>query len=176
MKRKVWVELLFFGLGLLSAGLLGSEFFSSHGFLNMYCIREFAEKKLDVLHLFGNILWTRGKQFAVLWICFLSSWRSVFYDFGKFFLSFFAGLFVMICVGMMGSKGLLFSLVSVVPHGLIYIVLMLMIYDLKPEYAYEQHKKGQHLLKLLMVCFVFFVACAIETFLGSFMIQKILRF
>lgn len=177
MKKRIWIWLLFFLAGILLAELLGKQFFITYGFLSEYHLKNYAAATMDRMALFWNVFWERGKLFLLIALICATPLRRLIPAMIKGVVSFIMGLFAAASTILLGVYGILLSLTVFLPHGIFYLGAILLIYGLKPMYAYEgKRKNARFFLQILLIWILFAAACLIETLLGTWLQQTVLRF
>ena len=68
MRKEFLVYIILFLGGIWIAQLIGKDYFATYGYLNSVHIERFVQEEMNYVDLFWNILWTRGKQFLIIWM------------------------------------------------------------------------------------------------------------
>ena len=119
---------LCFGLaGILCTCLFGYEYFTTYGFLNAYHMKAFAASDTGYLPLLANILWERGKVFVIITILSLTALKAILPLLLRCLIYFTGGVFFAACVMNMGILGIVFFLVSWLPHGILYLAALALL-------------------------------------------------
>lgn len=176
MKRNLWICFLFLLAGILVAQLLGAEFFEAFGYLTDGQLQSFAVSSPDMMDLFWNILWKRGKLFFLVGLLCATSLKRLLPTAAKLLASFLSGFFAAVCILRMGIGGVLFLLAAVFPHGICYVLAGIRIYRLRPMYGADGKRKSAGLLlSVLWIWTLVLVGCISETLLGTRLLQWILK-
>ena len=167
MKKEIAVGICFCIAGILSACLFGYDYFSTYGFLNEYHMQTFAKARFDTTALLGNILWERGKLFLLIVIVSCTPIKKIAPLLLRCGICFTAGMFLAACTMNMGFYGFLFFVVSWLPHGILYLLVLVMVFRM--DY-YQVCGRKNATLKLIVACmgivFVFLLGCVTEATLG----------
>lgn len=176
MKKDIGILLLFLLLGILVAELLGDEFLVTYGFLSEYQLHSFGTANIDRMNLFWNVLWERGKGMLVIALISATPLRGMLPRVGEGILGFVLGFFASVCVLQMGFLGILVVFAALLPHGAVYLIALILLYQLKPTYTSEGRKrKAGFFLRILVIWMLFLVACLMETYIGTGLLQMIIR-
>ena len=145
MKKELAIGICFGLAGILCTCLFGYEYFTTYGFLNAYHMKAFAASDTGYLPLLANILWERGKVFVI----------------------------IAACVMNMGILGIVFFLVSWLPHGILYLAALALLLLVEPHRFYN--RKNPWLLRLawgMGVAVLVLLGCVLEASVGI----RLLRF
>ena len=148
MKKELAIGICFGLAGILCTCLFGYEYFTTYGFLNAYHMKAFAASDTGYLPLLANILWERGKVFVII-------------------------VFFAACVMNMGILGIVFFLVSWLPHGILYLAALALLLLVEPHRFYN--RKNPWLLRLVWgmgVVVLVLLGCVLEASVGI----RLLRF
>lgn len=167
MKKEIAVGICFCIAGCLSAWLFGYEYFSTYGFLNEYHMQTFAKASFDTPALLGNILWERGKLFLMIVIVSCTPLKKIMPLLLRCGICYTAGMFLAACIMNMGIYGFLFFVVSWLPHGFLYLLVLMMVFRM--DY-YQICGRKNAALKLGAACtgiiMVFLLGCVTEATIG----------
>ena len=159
MKKELAIGICFGLAGILCTCLFGYEYFTTYGFLNAYHMKAFAASDTGYLSLLANILRERGKVILPLLL------RCLIY--------FTGGVFFAACVMNMGILGIVFFLVSWLPHGILYLAALALLLLVEPHRFYN--RKNPWLLRLawgMGVVVLVLLGCVLEASVGI----RLLRF
>lgn len=175
MKRSLWIAVLFLLAGILSAQLLGSEFFSTYGYLGEYQLQCFVNVSFVWMDLFANVLWSRFRLFALFALICATPARGILPMAAKIITGFFAGFFSAVCVIQLGWRGVLFFAVCVFPHIPCYFLACRNLYGLKPVYIRDGKRKNLKLfLSICRICLIMMAGCVSETLVGTRALKALL--
>ena len=124
MKKELAIGICFGLAGILCTCLFGYEYFTTYGFLNAYHMKAFAASDTGYLPLLANILWERGKVFVIIAILSLTALKAILPLLLRCLIYFTGGVFFAACVMNMGILGIVFFLVSWLPHGILYLAAL----------------------------------------------------
>lgn len=176
MKKEIGIVLLFFLLGIFVAELLGDEFLVTYGFLSEYQLHSFGTADIDRMDLFWNILWERGKGLLVIALMNATQLHGFLPRAGECVIGFAMGFFAAVCVIQMGLCGILLALAAFFPHGILYLAAFVLLYHLRYAYTSEGRKrKTVFFLRILVIWIVFVLACLVETYIGTGLLQLFVR-
>lgn len=174
MKKEIAVGICFCLAGVLAAWLFGYEYFSTYGFLNEYHMQTFAKAEFDTPALLGNILWERGKMFLIIVIISCTPLKKITPLFLRCGICFTAGMFLAACMMNMGWKGLLFFTVSWLPHGFLYLLVLVLVCKMN---LYQVYGRKNAALKLTVIymgtVILFLLGCVTEATIGVSLLRRI---
>lgn len=177
MKKEIAVGICFLIAGILCAYFFGHEYFSTYGFLNEYHIQSYANTHMDTRILLGNILWERGKLFVFLWVLSYMPIRKVILLILQCCICFTAGVFLAACMINMGIGGLVFFVVSWIPHGIIYLIMLyLMLRSDRHRYYRHSEPIPRRIAGAVGMITMFVFGCVSEATAGVWLMQKMIIF
>ena len=138
MKKELAIGICFGLAGILCTCLFGYEYFTTYGFLNAYHMKAFAASDTGYLPLLANILWERGKVFVIIAILSLTALKAILPLLLRCLIYFTGGVFFAACVMNMGILGIVFFLVSWLPHGILYLAALALLLLVEPHRFYNQ--------------------------------------
>lgn len=168
MKKEIIIGIVFCVAGILCACFFGYEYFSTYGFLNEYHMQSFADAELNIPFLLGNIIWERGKFFLLVFLLACTPAKKITPLILRCAICFTAGIFLAACVLNMGVAGILFFLVSWLPHGLLYLLALILIFHVDSHRFYN--RKNPSLKKIALyasIIVIVLVGCSLEAVLGT---------
>ncbi len=176
MKRNLWICVLFLLGGILSAQLLGADFFEACGYFSDGQLKSFAASSPDRMDLFWNILWKRGKLLLLTALLCATALKRLLPVAARLLASWLTGFFAAVCVLCMGIGGVLFLLAALFPHGICYAAAGIWMYRLHPMYGADgKRKSARLLLSVFGIWTLLLVGCISEALLGTCLLQGILK-
>ena len=142
MKKELAIGICFGLAGILCTCLFGYEYFTTYGFLNAYHMKAFAASDTGYLPLLANILWERGKVFVIITILSLTALKAILPLLLRCLIYFTGGVFFAACVMNMGILGIVFFLVSWLPHGILYLAALALLLLVEPHRFYNRKIHG----------------------------------
>ena len=136
-------------------------------------MKAFAASETGYLPLLANILWERGKVFVVIAILSLTALKAILPLLLRCLIYFTGGVFFAACVMNMGILGIVFFLVSWLPHGILYLAALALLLMVEPHRFYN--RKNPWLLRLawgMGVAVLVILGCVLEASVGI----RLLRF
>ena len=174
MRREFVIGICFVAAGVICASLFGYEYFSTYGFLNEYHMRAFAKADIDLPTLLANIVWKRGKLFLLIWILGYTPVRKIAPLFLRCAFFFVAGMFAGACMINMGLFGLAVFVCSWIPHGLLYLpALILMFYGCNPEAFGTERRLGKKIACVTSIFTLILLGCVAEATVGTRILQAL---
>ncbi len=176
MKKELLFVTILLLAGIFSAQLIGKQFFSTYGFLNEYHLQIYANTKLEWLTLFWNIMWERGKLFLLIIMFFGTPLKKTLPWILKSVLFYTIGLFGTACVMNLGIKGIGVLILSLLPHGIFYLMALLVVFRMERPIIYKETKYWlKKILMIGIICVLFVIGCLIETTIGTYLLQILLK-
>lgn len=176
MKKEIAIGVCFCLAGILCTCLFGYEYFTTYGFLNAYHMKAFADATTEFLPLLADILWERGKLFVLIAIISLTTLKSILPLLLRCLLFFTGGVFLAACVLNMGLLGIVFFLAALFPHGLFYLLALLLL--LRVEHHRFYHRKNLWLMKIAWISGVVvlvLLGCVTEASLGISLLRLVVK-
>ena len=172
MKRKTYLCILLFLIGIGIASLVGNG--DADIFGNEYHVQNFGVAELDKMGLLCEVLWNRGKLFLMLMVFLATPVRKWIPFCTAACLSFLAGIYIKICLIQFGLKGILIFLISLLPHGIFYGMVAVLLFLMSKNRNY--YRKGEMLSRILVISIMltlFFVGALLEVWTASSALQKL---
>lgn len=172
MKRKTYLCILLFLIGIGIASLIGNG--DAEIFGNEYHVQNFGVAELDKMGLLCEVLWNRGKLFLMLMVFLATPVRKWIPFCTAACLSFLAGIYIKICLIQFGLKGILIFLISLLPHGIFYGMVAVLLFLMSKNRNY--YRKGEMLSRILVIIIMltlFFVGALLEVWTSSSVLQKL---
>lgn len=176
MKKFLLMLLILFLCGIISADLCIEKLANSSSLLDIELYEGYANANIVLKDMFWNIFYERVKFVLILiLLCFtpIREWISVL------LISIFCfawGFFFMSCVTELGLAGIVVGIASVLPHGLLYggIVMVLSIHKNSHSY-YHRDTKPFSLVTYIAIILLFITGCIIESIMGTHFIPWVIR-
>ena len=138
MRKELAIGICFCIAGMLTVCFFGYTYFTTYGFLNAYHMQAFAGAKLEVPALLGNIIWERGKLFLLICLVAYTPLKKVAPLVLRCGICFTAGVFLAASMLNMGFRGVVFFVVSLFPHCLFYLMVLLLIFGVDTHSFYNR--------------------------------------
>ena len=176
MKKFLLMLLILFLCGIISADLCIEKLANSSSLLDIELYEGYANANIVLKDMFWNIFYERVKFVLILiLLCFtpIREWISVL------LISIFCfawGFFFMSCVTELGLAGIVVGIASVLPHGLLYggIVMVLSIHKNSHSY-YHRDTTPFSLVTYIAIILLFITGCIIESIMGTHFIPWVIR-
>ncbi len=176
MKKFILMLLILFICGIISADLCIEKLVNSDSLLNIEIYKEYANAKFTFENVLWNVLYERAKLVVILiLLCFTPIKDKIAVLFLSVF-SFAWGFFCMSCISELGMAGVVVGIASVLPHGLLYggIIVLLLIQRNRHRF----HQKNQVIISAVTyvaIGFMFITGCIIESIMGTHFIPWVIR-
>ena len=167
MRKEIMIGVCFCVAGVLCACFFGYDYFATYGFLSEYHMQSFAGADLDSKALLANIIWERGKFFLLLSIAAMTPVKKIIPLVLRCGICFTAGIFLAACMLNMGVAGFAFFICSWFPHGVLYLIAIILILHVDIHSLYN--RKNLLLKRVALysgVVSAILLGCVFESVLG----------
>jgi hypothetical protein len=175
MKKEIVIGSCFCLAGILCTCFFGYEYFAAYGFLNGYHLQEFAQATPDLPLMFANVLWERMKLFLLIWLVAMTPARRFEPLVLRCVICFTAGVFLAACVGNIGVGGILFFAASWFPHGVVYLIALLLLFCVDMR---RFGRGGKNLWKkaalYIGILFIILLGCVLEAVVGTQLLRLVI--
>lgn len=176
MKKFLVVLIILFICGVLSADLCLKQIEDSDVMIGLDCYKQYANAKFTFGDVFWDILYERIKFFSVLLLlCFTPLKKKL----GVIFLiifSFIWGFFLMNCIIELGVAGLVVGLACVLPHGILYgVVVGLVLNKSRTKTYHTRNRIAIQVLLYIVLTILFITGCILESLVGTHFIPWVIR-
>lgn len=176
MKKFLLMLLILFLCGIISADLCIEELINSNALLDIEMYRGYANAELAFKDVFWNILYERAKLvFILVLLCFTPLKEKISVLLISIF-SFAWGFFFMSCVAELGMAGVVVGIASVLPHGLFYGGIIVLLLIRRNRYSFHQRDRVTlGAVTYIVVVLLFITGCVIESLMGTHFIPWVIR-
>ncbi len=176
MKKFFLVLFIIFLSGILSADICLEQIKESTSLLDKVVYQGYANAKLNFQDVFWSVLYERIKLFSVFILFCLTPIREKLSVILVALFSFIWGFFSMCCVAEMGLAGVVIAIFSVIPHGLLYGAVVLMLLQnrrLRTYHTKDRAVKG--VASYVFMILMFLTGCVLESIVGTHFIPWVIR-
>lgn len=110
------------------------------------------------LSLFGKSLWQHGKYLLLLGVFAIGPLAKVYQKAFTWYTGLRNGFLLMFFLYAKGAVGMLFYIISFIPHGLLLVPLYLYLFSVTNENRQDKHKVSRWICVIL----IFITACGLE--------------
>lgn len=168
MKRELVMAACFCLAGILCSSLFGYEYFTACGFLTADSLQAFADMQAEFAVLFANVLWERGKLFLLLALLSATAFKQVLPLVFRCVLYLTAGMFLAACVMNLGMTGVLFFLAALLPHGVLYLLAVYLLFHVDARRFYNRKNPVLKRTALYLgMASLMLLGCALEASAGK---------
>jgi hypothetical protein len=172
MKKEFVIIICFSLAGVLCSCFFGNDYFATYGFLNEYHMKSFAGATPDWLLLLGNIIWERTKFFVLMGILSATPVKRMIPLLLRSGFSFTGGVFLAACVMNMGIRGVLFFIVSCLPHGILYLLALLVMFRIDArQLRYGRNPILKRMIYYMEIAVLVLSGCILEAIVGTRLLQ-----
>lgn len=178
MKKFFLMLVILFLSGILSADICVDMLKESSVLTDLEIYKAFANAKLFFQDVFWNILYERIKLFAFLFLLCFTPLRNFLSTIIVSIFSFIWGFFIMSCVAELGLAGIVVGIASVIPHGLLYGGLIMMMLGAGEVRTYTYHNKSQaalNFMNILIMLLLLITGCVLESIVSTHFIPWVIR-
>ena len=178
MKKFFLMLIILFICGIISADVCVEIIKESSVLLDLETYKGYANAQLIYRDVFWNILYERIKLFAFLFLlCFtpLSSFLPILIT---SIFSYIWGFFIMTCITELGMAGVVVGIFSVLPHGLLYAALIIMLLGGGTSQMYTYHNRGRIALSIaniIIMILLLITGCVLESLVSTHFIPWVIR-
>lgn len=176
MKKFIWMLLILFICGIISADLCLEELVNSKILLDINVYQKYANAKLQFKDVFWNVLYERIKLIVILiLLCFTPIREKILVLLISVF-SFIWGFYFMSCINVLGLTGVVVGITAVIPQGIFYAGVLFLLFQntMQLEYYYG-NKTAYHAITYVVMILMFVTACVIESLMGTHFIPWVIR-
>ena len=167
---------ILFVCGIVSADVCIGIINESSVLLDMEVYKGYANAKLIYREVFWNILYERLKLFAFILLLYFTPLNRFLGVLLASIFSYIWGFFIMSCITELGLAGIVVGIFSVLPHGLLYVALIIML--LGGESAYTYHSSGRIALSIanvIIMILLLLTGCVLESIVSTRFIPWVIR-
>ncbi len=176
MKKFFLMLIILFFCGIVSADVCIDIIKDSSVLLNMEIYKGYASAELVYQDVFWNVLYERIKMFGFLFLLCFTPIRRYLSTITASVFSFIWGFFLMSCIIELGLVGVVVGIGAVIPHGLLYGALILMMLQQREIYTYH-HKNNVafNIVNIVLMILLFITGCVIESLVSTHFIPWVIR-
>ena len=176
MKKILIMLILFFICGFVSADLCIGELNEENILLKPEVYESYARAEFAFKDIFWNIVYERLKLFLMIVLLIFTPVREKLPVILLSMFSFLWGFFFMSSITQLGLAGLVLSVASVFPHGLLYAGTIAVLMRKGHRYYYQQSRKvALHIGKCFLILLMFFTGCILEGLVATHFVPWVIR-
>lgn len=177
MKKFFLMLAILFLCGIVSADICIDIIKDSSVLMDFEIYKSYANAELVYKDVFWNILYERLKLFAFLVLLCFTPLREFLGVLLASIFSFIWGFFSMSCILQLGLAGVVVGIASVLPHGLLYGALIVMMLA-KQDRTYTYHQKENmafYIMSCIVMLLLFVTGCVLESLISTHFIPWVIR-
>lgn len=178
MKKSFLILAILFICGIISADICNEVLKEGNRLLDIGMYKTYANAELVYRDIFWNILYERIKLFAfLLLLCFTPIRRYI----GAVIIclfSFIWGFYIMTCIVELGLAGVVVGIACVIPHGILYGIMLTMLLGRNEIRTYSYQSKptlGRNIVDIFGVLLLFITGCVLESIVSTHFIPWLIR-
>lgn len=163
--------------GIISADVCIDIVSDSSVLLDLEMYKGYANAKLMYHDVFWNILYERIKLFAFIILLCFTPLRNYLVGIILSVFSFIWGFFIMSCITELGLAGVVVGFASVIPHGLLYgiLVMMLLSGEERSSYTYQNRGVVLSIANIVIMILLLITGCVMESLVSTHFIPWVIR-
>lgn len=176
MKKSFFMLFVFFLCGIISADICINVIKDSNVLMNLEVYEGYANADLVYKNVFWNVLYERIKLFSFLFLLSFTPLKKYLGILLTSIFSFIWGFFIMSCIMVLGMAGVVTGIFSVLPHGLFYAVLIVLVIKHRDTYVYRQKREMVvSILNYVVMLLLLITGCVLESLIGTHFIPWVIR-
>lgn len=168
--------MILFICGIVSADVCLDIIKNSSVLMDLELYKSYANARLIYQDVFWNIFYERLKLFGFLFLLCFTPIRDKLGILVVSIFSFVWGFFIMSCIAELGLAGVVVGIASVLPHGLLYGGLTVMLLGEKRVHTY--HYKGRvafNIVSYIVMILLLITGCVLESIVSTHFIPWVIR-
>ena len=176
MKKLFFMLAIVFISGLISADICHDLIEDSKILLNLEIYKSYAHANLVYRDVFWNILYERVKLIAFIILLYFTPIRNFLSNIVVILFSYMWGFYIMSCILELGMAGIIVGIFSVIPHGILYGILIIMILLKGEGYTYYQNKQiVLNVANVIIMILLLLTGCVLESLISTHFIPWVIR-
>jgi len=164
--------------GFISADICLDIIRDSKMLLDLETYKGYAYAKLVYQDVFWNILYERVKLVVFIILLYFTPIRNILSNILMILFSFMWGFYMMCCIIELGLAGVIVGIFSVIPHGILYgiLIIMLMFHGDGSTYFYNQKKHiALNTANVIIMILLLLTGCVLESLISTHFIPWVIR-
>uniref|UniRef100_UPI004056A6E5 hypothetical protein n=1 Tax=Agathobacter sp. TaxID=2021311 RepID=UPI004056A6E5 len=176
MKKTIFLLLLLLICGMVSADVLTAISDFENIMLQVEDYMAYAYAGITFKEMFWKLLYERGKMLVVLGLISIFPFREKLLPFFACFFTYAYGFFFMSCLLQVGVVGIPITLSAVFPHGILYGIVIMLMFKRKELRSYQMKKRvGYEAGGIALFLLLFITGCIIECYVGTAFMSWVIR-
>ena len=176
MKKFLIILIIIFICGILCADIALKEIANSDVLVGLDFYKQYSNAKFTFKDVFWSILYERIKLFVFLILLYLTPIKEKMGLLLAPLFSFIWGFFLMSSIIELGVAGLMVGLASVLPHGIFYGgVILLVLSRNQNRHYHSKNELGKSVLRLFLTILLFVTGCILESLVATHFIPWVIR-
>lgn len=179
MKKFFLMLVIIFISGMISADVCIDMVKDSSVLLDLELYKGYANARLVYQDVFWNVMYERIKLFAFIILLCFTPLRNYLVSLVMGVFSFIWGFFIMSCITELGLAGVVVGITSVLPHGLLYGALVMMLLgggDIPYSYTYQRRGSiALNVVNVIIMVLLLITGCVMESLVSTHFIPWVIR-
>lgn len=176
MKKFLVMLLILFVCGMVSADLSITALKDQNIVMTLERFTTYAYNDMLFKDVFWGVLYERGKLLAILLLILFTPLREKLPMVLVCVFSFMWGYFLMSCIVSLGMVGIVVGITSVIPHGILYFIVFMLLSQRRQGKRYIQREQvGKSIVTYGLILVLFVTGCILETVMGTQFVPWVIR-
>lgn len=176
MKKFFLMLVILFLCGMISADVCIDIIKDSSVLMDLEIYKNYAGSELIYRNVLWNILYERLKLFGFLLLLCFTPFRRFLNILIVSIFSFIWGFFMMSSIAELGLAGVVVGIAAVLPHGILYGALVMMLLSQKSIHSYHRGERiAVNIMTVVIMILLFLTGCVMESFVGTHFIPWVIR-
>lgn len=178
MKKFFLMLAIIFICGVVSAEVCMDLLNDSSVLLDLEVYKGYANAKLFFQDVFWNILYERIKLFVFIILLCFTPLRNFLAGLIVSVFSFIWGFFIMSCIAELGLAGVVVGIASVIPHGLFYGAMIMMMLSGREGHSYTYQNSERialNIANVVIMILLLITGCVLESLVSTHFIPWVIR-
>lgn len=186
VKRGLIILIIGVIIGILFAKIFKNLYWNQIDLIDSTYLNKIKSTKLDYGILFNYVMWKNFRTFIIFWIVCVTPIGIPYITLSILYCGFQSSFFVIVILMKYGFKGILLVFGYTFPHYIIYLLVAFLclrsgywlsnsLYNgMKLNKRSKVERIMKHLIFIMILAGVLFLGSLLETYVGSFVLKKIL--
>lgn len=178
MKKFFLMLIILFICGIISADVCIGILKEHSALLDLEIYKGYANARLVYRDVFWNVLYERLKLFGFIFLLCFTPLANVLGILIASIFSFIWGFFLMSCITELGMAGVVVGISSVLPHGLLYGGLIIMLLGGGVAEVYTYYHRGRiaiNIANIIIMVLLLITGCVLESIVSTHFIPWVIR-
>ena len=170
--------IILFICGIISADICVDLLKAGSKLLDLGMYKTYANAQLVYHDIFWNIMYERIKLFGFVFLLCFTPVRRYISLLAICLFSFIWGFYTMTCIVELGIAGVVVGIASVLPHGILYGILLLILFGKNEEAIYQYYERKRIVRRtfdIISMVLLLITGCVLESIVSTHFIPWVIR-